>query len=173
MPRASATSEQRYVPFQAARLRTQQPTRVEALLLVLIIVAAVVAAAAGTATWANSSIRLQIIDEFVGQWVPHEPEHRLVGAAPAAASRCATTQRVTFADEFASLSQAIGDTIGQPLECGHADPATGDVLQPTSTGLAIYRAGSHVAIFTDGYRHWALGRQGLVTWEGDTVDPPE
>ena len=78
-----------------------------------------------------------------------------------------------FADEFASLSQAIGDTIGQPLECGHADPATGDVLQPTSTGLAIYRAGSHVAIFTDGYRHWALGRQGLVTWEGDTVDPPE
>ena len=63
----------------------------EALLLVLVIVAGVVAAAAGTATWANSSIRLQIIDEFLGQWVPREPEHRLVGAAPAAASRCATT----------------------------------------------------------------------------------
>jgi len=153
-------------------LRTQQPTPGEALLLVPVIVAAVVASAAGTATWANSSIRLQIIDELVGQWAPHEPAHRLVGVIPGAASQCATTQHATFADEFASLSRAIGDNIGQPLECAHADPATGDVLQPTSTGLAIYRAVSHVAIFTDGYRHWALGRHGLVTWEGDAVDPP-
>jgi len=112
MPLVSATSEQRYVPFQSARLRTQQPTRGEALLLVLVIMAAVVASAAGTATWANSSIRLQIIDEFVGQWAPHEPQHRLVGAIPAAASRCATTQRATFADEFASLSQRLAAPSG-------------------------------------------------------------
>jgi hypothetical protein len=62
-----------------------------------------------------------------------------------------------------SLSRAIGDNIGQPLDSAHVDPATGDVLQPTSTGLAVYRAGSQVAIFTDGYRHGGLGRQGLVT----------
>ncbi len=151
----------------------QQSARGEALLLVVVIMTGVVVAAVGTASWANASIRLQIIDEFVGQWSRRAPEHRLVGAIPAAHLLCTTTQPVTFADEFASLSQAIGDNIGQPLECAHADPATGDVLQTTSTGLAVYRVGSHVAMFTDGYRHWALGRQGLVTWEGNAVDPPE
>ena len=79
----------------------------------------------------------------------------------------------TFTNEFASLSQAIGDDIGQPIECAHVDRATGDVLQATSTGLAVYRAGSHVATFTNGYRHWALDIQGLIAWEGDAVDPPE
>jgi hypothetical protein len=136
-------------------------------------VGAAMAAAVSTAAWANSFIRLHIIDDVVGQWARHEPEHRVVGAVPGAAPLCATTQRATFAPEFASLSQAIGNAIGQPLECAHVDPATGDVLQATSTGLAVYRAGSHVAIFTDGYRHWALDTQGLVAWEGGAVDPPQ
>jgi hypothetical protein len=103
----------------------------------------------------------------------HEPEHRVVGATPAAASRSATTQPATFADEFASLSEAIGDKIRQPLECAHLDPATGNLVQPTSTGLAFSRAGSKVSMFTDVYRHRALGKQGLVTWEGNRVDAPE
>jgi hypothetical protein len=172
MLQAHASAEPPYVPFHSARMRSQLATRREALLVVLVTMAAALTAAAYTATWANSSIRLQIIDEFVGQWARREPEHRLVGATPVAASPCATMEGAAFADEFASLSRAIGDIIGQPLECARADPATGDVLQPTSTGLAIYRGGSHLAIFTDGYRHWALGSQGLVTWEGDAVDPP-
>jgi hypothetical protein len=154
-------------------LQAQQSTRGEALLVVVTIVAALVAAAAvGSATWARFSISLQIIDDVGGQWARREPEHRQVGAIPDADPVCATKLPETFADEFNSLSQAIGDTMGQPLDCPHADAATGDVLQPTSTGLAVYRARSHVAIFTDGYRHWALGRHGLVTWEGDAVDPP-
>jgi hypothetical protein len=173
IPRAIASGEEHSVGFERARLQMQQPRRGEALLLSVVIVAAAVAAAVRTAAWANSSIRLQIVDDVVGQAARREPEHRLVGAMPAAAPRCSSAPRATFTNEFATLSRAIGNDVGQPTECAHVDPATGDVLQATSTGLAVYRAGSHLAIFTDGYRHWALDRQGLVTWEGDAVDPPE
>jgi hypothetical protein len=34
----------------------------------------------------------------------------------------------TFTHEFAALSQAIANDIGQPIECSHVDPASGDVL---------------------------------------------
>src|SRR5262249_21986128 len=107
-----------------------------------------------TAAWANSSISVHMIDDIVGQWARREPERRLGGATPAAAPLCATTQPATFADEFASLAPVIVNEIGQPLACVHVDAARGDVPQATSTCVAIYRAGSHVAIFTDGYRHW-------------------
>jgi hypothetical protein len=168
MPRTQSSNQHGYRRYHSARLRTQRLTSREARLVVLVIAAAVLGSVACTATWANASISLQFVTDSVGQWTPHEPEHRLVGATPAEGSECTNT----FADEFASLSQATGDVMGQPLGCAHADPATGDVLQATSTGLAVYRPGSHDAMFTDGYRHWALGTQGLVTWEGDAGDPP-
>jgi hypothetical protein len=62
--------------------------------------------------------------------------------------------------------------VGQPLECEHTDPVSGDSLQQTSTGLAFYRKSTNTPTFTTGYDHWALTPQGLHYWTGSSVDPP-
>jgi len=165
--------DQRLVGFERTRLQTQQSDRAMALLLVVVLVPAVLVVAISTLARANSSVNLQIIDDFVGLWARNEPEHRLLGARPATAPQCSSTQDATFTGEFVALAQKIGDAIGHPIECPHVDPSTSDVLQATSTGLAAYRANSHLATFTDGYHHWALDGQRMITWEGDGVDPTE
>ena len=174
MLRAVAHSKKHDVAHERAAVHTPGAPPWAALLLGLFLVVSVAAAAISTAAWAGSSIRLQAAsEEVVGQWARHEPEHRLVGAMPGATSYCPPGQARTFRNEFAALSRAIGNAIGQPIECAHVDPASGDVLQATSTGLAVYRVASRVASFTDGYRHWAVGGRGLISWEGESVDAPE
>lgn len=137
--RANAGRQEYFVGFERARLQTGQPRAGAALLLVVCILPVVVAAAVSTTGWANSSIRLDVIHHIVGLSPRHEPEHHVVGAIPATASQCSSPQSTAFSHEFAALSQAVGDRMGQPLECTHLDPSSGDVLQATSTGLAIYR----------------------------------
>jgi len=70
------------------------------------------------------------------------------------------------------LIAALGETVGEPLECVHANLDNGDLLQQTSTGLLIYRATTGAAIFTNGYAHWSLGDDGLLGWLGSGLDPP-
>ena len=116
-------------------------------------------------------MQLPQVASLVGDWRRHQPERHFLGATPAPA--CSTGSGSAFGNEFVELRQRLVDRMGEALECPRADPATGDRVQSTTTGLAIYRAHSHVAVFTDGYRHWALDARGLITWEGDGTDPPD
>jgi hypothetical protein len=85
---------------------------------------------------------------------------------------CAPGQVPELLFGFATLAGALGDTMGEALECQHTDPASGDTLQTTSMGLAIHRATTNVSTFTNGSEHWALTETALVYWVGDGDDPP-
>jgi hypothetical protein len=56
--------------------------------------------------------------------------------------------------------------MGDPTECEHADPITGDVFQRTTTGLALYRRDINTAMFTNGRERWALTGDGVAHWSG-------
>jgi hypothetical protein len=62
--------------------------------------------------------------------------------------------------------------MGEPVECEHPDPASGDVLQRTTTGVAVYRPAANTPGFVSGTRHWALTARGLLFWDGDSAEPP-
>jgi hypothetical protein len=99
-----------------------------------------------------------------------------VQPAPAAQAQsapfCAPGTSPSFVQGFAALKAALGEVMGDPIECQHTDGSSGDVLQQTTTGLAFWRKSTNTATFTDGYRHWALTSRGLVAWEGSSIDPP-
>ena len=62
---------------------------------------------------------------------------------------------------FATLRDLIGRTIvGECLENEHYD-ATGDGLQQTTGGLLVWRKADNRTAFTDGYRTWINGPNGL------------
>ncbi len=94
-----------------------------------------------------------------------------VASAPLALA-ATTCPAPTFVLGFAALKDQLGPIMGNPLECEHANPQNGDSLQQTTTGLAFYRKSTNTPTFTDGYQHWALTTDGLVTWDGASVDPP-
>lgn len=85
---------------------------------------------------------------------------------------CEPGQRPEFRLGFAELKAKLGIKMGQPLECEHEDPTSGDMVQRTTLGLAVYRKATSIPAFTNGYRGYALTPQGIVTWEGPAVDPP-
>lgn len=85
---------------------------------------------------------------------------------------CEPDQLPRFVFGFAALKEQIGDVMGEPMECEHANPRNGDALQQTTTGLSFYRKQTNTPTFTDGWEHWALTAEGLVTWLGDSIDPP-
>jgi hypothetical protein len=62
--------------------------------------------------------------------------------------------------------------MGQALECAHPNPENNDLLQRTTTGLAVYQPMTGLSTFTDGWRHWALTSDGIVAWTGTSADPP-
>ena len=90
--------------------------------------------------------------------------------APARAAQlhdaCPAGQAPTFAAGFAVLQEAIGATMGDPVECERGDLASGDTFQRTTTGLAVYRADTNTAMFTTGRDHWAFTEQGVAHWTG-------
>jgi len=94
-----------------------------------------------------------------------------VGAA-ASAPYCTSSQAPAFVPELAGLKARLGAVMGEATECAHANPANGDVLQATTTGLAYLRKVSGIPTFTTGGAHWALTAAGLLTWAGGSVDPP-
>ena len=86
--------------------------------------------------------------------------------AAEAAPFCASGQTPRFVFGFAELKAAVGDLMGDPLECEHVDLATGDSLQQTTSGLAMYHQSTNSPEFTDGWNHWALEPDGIVAWSG-------
>src|SRR5579871_583963 len=93
-------------------------------------------------------------------------------AAAVTAPNCAPGQSPAFANGMAALKQQVGDVMGTPVECEHAASVVGDTVQQTSTGLAAYYSITNTVTFTDGWRHWALTPNGLVSWEGSDALPP-
>ena len=96
----------------------------------------------------------------------------LSGPAAAQAPFCEEGQAPQFVAGFLALAEQLGDQMGSPVECEHPEAATGDTLQQTSTGLAFYRQSTNTPTFTNGSDHWALTPDGLVSWTGESIDPP-
>ena len=85
-----------------------------------------------------------------------------------------------FATLKALLDAAEGpDKVGQCLEDQHFNPANGDALQQTTGGLLVWRKVDNWTAFTDGYRTWINGPNGLQArlnteqfeWEPDPWPP--
>jgi hypothetical protein len=105
--------------------------------------------------------------------LPHPTPSPSQPAAPPPAAYCAVGETPTFAPAFTNLAQQLGSAIGTPTECSHVDPSSGDTLQATGTGLAYARASAgNTPIFTNGQSHVALTGQGLMGWDGPSVDGP-
>lgn len=79
---------------------------------------------------------------------------------------------------FKSLADLIPEIIGEPLEDEY-HAANGDGLQRTTNGLMVWRKADNWTAFTDGYRTWINGPQGLQVrlnterfdWELPTPKP--
>ena len=99
-----------------------------------------------------------------------------VVAPPSAAAQpapfCAPGQPPRFVLGIGELKERLGPIMGEPLECEHINPANGDTVQQTSTGLAYYRPAINTPIFTNGTAHYALSGGQLIFWESDSVEPP-
>ena len=110
----------------------------------------------------------------------------LLAVPTAAAADCELASG--FATLKALIDEAEGpDKIGICLENRHVNPENGDVLQQTTGGLLVQRAADNRAAFTNGYRTWINGPNGLqarlnteqLDWEGQpeigavTVGPGE
>ena len=110
----------------------------------------------------------------------------LLAVPTAAAADC------ELASGFATLKALIDEAegpgkVGTCLENRHVNPENGDVLQQTTSGLLVQRAADNRTAFTDGYRTWINGPNGLQArlnterfdWEGQpelgtvTVAPGE
>jgi hypothetical protein len=82
-------------------------------------------------------------------------------------------QACQFQNSIRLLSTRLGDIMGQPIECEHADLASGDTVQRTTTGLAVVLKASGRPVFTDGSTNWALSDSGvIINWTSPTLDPP-
>ncbi|MDQ6672601.1 MAG: hypothetical protein M3069_17985 [Chloroflexota bacterium] len=98
-----------------------------------------------------------------------------LGAPPAAAQaapHCTAGQAPQFVLGFAQLQQRIGATMGNPLECEHTDPGSGDTQQHTSTGLAYVPHNAGLVSFTSGWEHYALDGGQVDLWRNASVDAP-
>ena len=93
-------------------------------------------------------------------------------ASERSADDCLLGKAPPLLPQMLALVAILGQTTGEPLECVRANPDNGDLLQQTSTGLLIYRTVTGAAVFTNGWTHWAVTPNGLVTWSGSGLDPP-
>jgi hypothetical protein len=85
---------------------------------------------------------------------------------------CADGETPGFHVGFATIKDQLGDIMGRPTEWEHAQADTGDVQQQTTTGLTFYRRSINIVTFTDGFQHWAITPDGLLTWTETSIDPP-
>lgn len=67
---------------------------------------------------------------------------------------------------FKALAEQIPDIIGQPLE-NESYGSNGDSLQRTTNGLLVWRKADNWTAFTDGYRSWVSGPNGLQERHND------
>ena len=96
----------------------------------------------------------------------------LMGASTVAAADC------QFVLGFNTLRDLIGhDIVGECLEYEHYNEI-GDSVQQTTGGLMVWRKADNWTAFTDGYRTWINGPNGLeqrlnterFPWEPDYID---
>jgi hypothetical protein len=88
------------------------------------------------------------------------------GVSAQVGPHCQSGQGPQFGLEFASLRQQVGPPMGEPLECEHTEPSSGDVVQRTTTGVAVSSATTGMVIFTTSYDHWGLTPSGIEHWTG-------
>jgi hypothetical protein len=136
----------------------------------------VFAAGVVTAFWAGHRIGmdLSVIEKIASVLGVNETVSatRAVGYTNTPAPYCNPGEQPAFNNGLAALKQQVGDAMGSPAECEHPASPAGDTLQQTTNGLAAYDKSSNTVSFTDGWRHWALTPDGLVTWEGTESEPP-
>jgi len=89
-----------------------------------------------------------------------------------AAAYCAPDQPLDWQPVLVPLSQQLGDTMGQPVECPHPAGDNDDIVQQTTTGLAIVRSTTGAPTFTDGTTRWALIASNVLNWTDSGLDPP-
>jgi hypothetical protein len=90
----------------------------------------------------------------------------LSGVSAAGGSRCAPPDSVQFGPDFLRLYAQLGDVMGLPTSCEQRS-GNGDLVQATTTGVAVYRAQTGAAFFASGEQHWALTDDALVSWTGN------
>lgn len=81
---------------------------------------------------------------------------------------------------FATLAALIPQQAGQCTDDEAHNPVNGDALQHTTGGLLVWRKLDNWTAFTDGYRSWINGPQGLqerlntqrFSWEGNPTGLP-
>lgn len=98
-----------------------------------------------------------------------------VSAAPSMQGNnfCGEGQEPEFMFGFAYLYSLLGEEImGQPTECEHYEAGTGNAIQATTTGRAVWIKSANVPTFIRGEDHWAWTGDGLVMWTGDSLTPP-
>lgn len=112
-------------------------------------------------------MRLLLVAVLLAAWLTSP----LVWAAPALAADC------QFVLGFKTLHDLIPETVGDCVENEHHNPANGDALQRTTKGLLVWRKADNWTAFTDGFRTWINGPNGLqqrlntdrFPWERDPV----
>ncbi len=62
---------------------------------------------------------------------------------------------------FRSLHDLVPEIVGDCLVDEHHNPDNGDGLQETARGLLVWRKADNFTAFTDGYRSWVNGPNGL------------
>jgi len=100
------------------------------------------------------------------------------GASPTwaqpATTACPPGQTPQFASGFGALKLRLGTRMGDPMDCQHVDPSSGDMVQHTTTGLAYDPNGTGgAAAFTNGWEHYALMNDQVVLWRNGSVNPPQ
>jgi hypothetical protein len=147
----------------------------------------VIAAGAVTAWWASHQVGIDLSSvnqaaAMLGLSEQSPVPHAAVGYTGAAEQDQASAPALPYCQAGAApalsaaatrLRDQVGaNIVGHPVECEHAATGSGDTIEQTSTGLLAYRAITDAESFTDGWRHWRLTPNGLVTWEGTGSDPP-
>jgi peptidoglycan/xylan/chitin deacetylase (PgdA/CDA1 family) len=89
------------------------------------------------------------------------------GFTPAARADCTPA----FGSDLASLQVALGDAMGQPIDCEQPFDASGETIQHTSTGTVFFTPAPSDAVFTDGYHRWELTASGLAYWSSPDATP--
>lgn len=91
-----------------------------------------------------------------------------------------TVAPCTYVLGFKALHDLISDKVGACADSEVHTPANGDALQHTSGGLLVWRKLDNWTAFTDGYRTWVNGPNGLqqrlntqrFSWEANPDDLP-
>jgi hypothetical protein len=92
----------------------------------------------------------------------------VVGRVSADQPYCGQDQSPTFGPAFATLVEQLGDIVGEPLDCEHADESSQLVVQATTTGN-LFRDPSDGSVgFSNGVDRWIVGPDGAVVWPSDS-----